>query len=371
MWYEGLGLILCYVVYIITMVYNHKLMGLCPTAKTAKYVVTPVEESQELEEPEGKTDEGDDKKKCIGGDDADVFINDAANYDDDGDEADVLIKHASDDDDADVSINKRNDASDDDGDDADDADVLIKHATDDDDADVSIDHARPCCKDGKAKCCVGWFWSILKAPWVGIFTITIPHPEKCPKLYVLTFIMCIMWMGGLCFIEVILVSFLGCTWNMDATVLGISFLAVGTSVPDAVASIIVARNGLGDMAIANALGSNVFDMLLGLGLPWFLGDVIFRATGDAIGSCGLPVGIFVNRDGIIVNTLILLATVAVYGILLAACKCHLNCGVALGLFIWYVLYLAITISSELCMGGFTWKMNNHNCDAYGGSIFAS
>ena len=226
---------------------------------------------------------------------------------------------------------------------------------------VSTARGPSCCEGCNAKCCVGWFWSILKAPWVGVFTITIPHPDKCPKLYVLTFLMCIIWMGGLCFVAVILVSFLGCTWNMDATVLGITFLAVGTSVPDALASIIVAREGLGDMAIANALGSNVFDMLLGLGLPWLLGDLIFRFTGDNIGSCGFSDGIFINRDGIIVSTLILLLTVAVYGIVLAACRCYLNCGVALGLFGWYALYLTVTITNELCVGGFTWKTNNGHC----------
>lgn len=28
--------------------------------------------------------------------------------------------------------------------------------------------------------------------------------------------------------------------------------------------------GMGDMAVSNCLGSNVFDILLGLSLPWFL-----------------------------------------------------------------------------------------------------
>lgn len=28
--------------------------------------------------------------------------------------------------------------------------------------------------------------------------------------------------------------------------------------------------GLGDMAVSNAIGSNVFDILICLGIPWFL-----------------------------------------------------------------------------------------------------
>jgi len=37
-----------------------------------------------------------------------------------------------------------------------------------------------------------------------------------------------------------------------------------------ISSIIVAKQGRGGMAISNALGSNVFDILIGLGLPWLV-----------------------------------------------------------------------------------------------------
>lgn len=35
-------------------------------------------------------------------------------------------------------------------------------------------------------------------------------------------------------------------------------------------SIIVARDGFGDMAVSNAIGSNVFDINLGIGLPFVI-----------------------------------------------------------------------------------------------------
>jgi len=56
--------------------------------------------------------------------------------------------------------------------------------------------------------------------------------------------------------------------------MGLIFLAAGTSIPDALGSIGVAKKGEGDMAVANALGSNVFDILLGLGVPWLISCVI-------------------------------------------------------------------------------------------------
>ena len=66
-------------------------------------------------------------------------------------------------------------------------------------------------------------------------------------------------------------SKLGCIWNIHPAIMGVTVLAAGTSVPDAIGSLLVARDGQGDMAVSNAIGSNVFDILLGLGLPWMLG----------------------------------------------------------------------------------------------------
>lgn len=52
--------------------------------------------------------------------------------------------------------------------------------------------------------------------------------------------------------------------------MGLVVVAAGTSIPDALSSILVARDGYGDMAVSNAIGSNVFDINLGLGAPFLL-----------------------------------------------------------------------------------------------------
>ena len=46
------------------------------------------------------------------------------------------------------------------------------------------------------------------------------------------------------------------------------------SFQDALSSIIVARDGFGDMAVSNAIGSNVFDINLGIGLPFVIRIII-------------------------------------------------------------------------------------------------
>ena len=43
-----------------------------------------------------------------------------------------------------------------------------------------------------------------------------------------------------------------------------------SSIQDALSSILVARDGFGDMAVSNAIGSNVFDINLGIGLPFII-----------------------------------------------------------------------------------------------------
>jgi len=50
------------------------------------------------------------------------------------------------------------------------------------------------------------------------------------------------------------------------TVIGISVLAVGTSLPELVTSIVAARRGKSDVALGNVLGSNIFNILGILGI---------------------------------------------------------------------------------------------------------
>ncbi|GBM68603.1 Sodium/potassium/calcium exchanger Nckx30C [Araneus ventricosus] len=46
-------------------------------------------------------------------------------------------------------------------------------------------------------------------------------------------------------------------------VMGLTFLAAGTSIPDLITSVLVARKGFGDMAVSSSVGSNIFDVSVG------------------------------------------------------------------------------------------------------------
>lgn len=144
-----------------------------------------------------------------------------------------------------------------------------------------------------------WFFSVF---WYAAFTATIPkcQEEKWEKYYFLSFSMSIAWLGFISYIMVEFAAKMGCILNIPDIVMGNTLIAAGTSIPDALSSIVVAKQGMGDMAVANAVGSNVFDIWLGLGLPWlcylpFDGGKLHVSTGD-----------------LIVNILILMAVLLVY-----------------------------------------------------------
>lgn len=56
--------------------------------------------------------------------------------------------------------------------------------------------------------------------------------------------------------------------------MGLTFLAAGTSMPEVVSSVIVTAQGFGSMGFHNSIHSNVFDILLCLGLPWLIKTLI-------------------------------------------------------------------------------------------------
>merc|ERR1712032_386003 len=62
--------------------------------------------------------------------------------------------------------------------------------------------------------------------------------------------------------------------GMKEHIMGITILAAGTSVPDLLTSMIVAREGHGDMAVSSSIGSNIFDVTVGLPVPWLLDALI-------------------------------------------------------------------------------------------------
>lgn len=118
--------------------------------------------------------------------------------------------------------------------------------------------------------------------------------------------------------------------QIPPVIVALTILAAGTSVPDLLASIIVARQGRGEMAIANAIGSNIFDILIGLGVPWL---VAMLWLGDSV---------HVGADTLWTSAIILLATVILLFIF-AATQRRLTRGEGWALVSAYVVYVGWTL----------------------------
>ena len=58
-----------------------------------------------------------------------------------------------------------------------------------------------------------------------------------------TFINSIVWIAIFSYLMVWMVAVIGFTFGIPDSIMGITFLAAGTSVPDAMASVMVARQG--------------------------------------------------------------------------------------------------------------------------------
>uniref|UniRef100_A0AAZ1XZL9 Sodium/calcium exchanger membrane region domain-containing protein n=1 Tax=Oreochromis aureus TaxID=47969 RepID=A0AAZ1XZL9_OREAU len=142
---------------------------------------------------------------------------------------------------------------------------------------------------------------LLSWPVSVLLYCTIPdcNLPRWERWYLLTFLSSTLWIAFFSYLMVWMVTIISYTLGIPDVIMGITFLAAGTSVPDCMASLIVARQGMGDMAVSNSIGSNIFDVLLGLGFPWALRTLIV-----SYGSV-----VTINSKGLVYSVILLLASV--------------------------------------------------------------
>ncbi|XP_056642166.1 sodium/potassium/calcium exchanger 3 isoform X1 [Diorhabda sublineata] len=183
---------------------------------------------------------------------------------------------------------------------------------------------------------------IITWPIYLIFLFTIPDCEtkRFKRWFPITFMMCIIWIGSLSYAVAWMITIIGDTLKIPDSVMGITFLAAGTSVPEAVSSVIVAKQGHGSMGISNSIGSNTFDILLCLGLPWFI-----KATFMPTIAGRYWVGI--NSAGIEYSAISLLSTLLMLYVAFALNKFQLDKRVGRVCLLMYAVFLILASLIEL------------------------
>lgn len=118
-----------------------------------------------------------------------------------------------------------------------------------------------------------------------------PKKEAQEKKYWTVFWISIGFIIALSWVLVELAIGISHELGIPEVIVALTVLAAGTSMPDLLSSLIVAKQGRGDMAVSNALGSNIFDIFICLGLPWFAYTLI-KGENIIVGTANLSSSIF-------------------------------------------------------------------------------
>ncbi|XP_034357821.1 sodium/potassium/calcium exchanger 2 isoform X4 [Arvicanthis niloticus] len=178
---------------------------------------------------------------------------------------------------------------------------------------------------------------LIVLPIVFPLWITLPDVRKpaSRKFFPITFFGSITWIAVFSYLMVWWAHQVGETIGISEEIMGLTILAAGTSIPDLITSVIVARKGLGDMAVSSSVGSNIFDITVGLPLPWLLYTVIHRFKPVTVSSNGLFCAI------------VLLFIMLLFVILsIALCKWRMNKILGFIMFGLYFVFLVVSVLLE-------------------------
>lgn len=179
---------------------------------------------------------------------------------------------------------------------------------------------------------------LLSWPLLLLLYLTVPNCAKprWEKYFMLSFILSTIWIAVFSYLMVWMVTIIGYTLGIPDVIMGITFLAAGTSVPDCIASLIVARQGLGDMAVSNTIGSNVFDILVGLGVPWAIQTICVSYGSE----------VMINSRGLVYSVVLLLGSVALTVLGIHLNKWRLDLKLGAYVLILYAIFLCFSIMIE-------------------------
>jgi len=163
------------------------------------------------------------------------------------------------------------------------------------------------------------------------------RPEGMDYKCYRTFTLSVVFIGILSYIMVDLAEITGATLGIPDVIMGLTILAAGTSVPDLLSSVIVARQGEGDMAVSSSIGSNIFDVSMGLPLPWIVFNLATMVSG-----CKLPVIVEAGAQ-LFISLVVLLAMVALIIVTIAASGFKMTKTLGNIMFFFYFAYVAMAL----------------------------
>jgi Ca2+/Na+ antiporter len=158
--------------------------------------------------------------------------------------------------------------------------------------------------------------------------------------------------------------------------MGLTILAVGSSIEEIFSAIVMTRRGHPEMAIAGSIGSNVFDILMGLGIPWLfrnlmrftyqpppLGPIpVFNEAGLSVlppnsdGSLdssnpNIPFYVEIHSRGLVYSTIVLFIALITFLVTFFINRCRLTKFYGIFLIIIWLSVITIMCLFEMNMFG--------------------
>ncbi|XP_054475444.1 sodium/potassium/calcium exchanger 1 [Anoplopoma fimbria] len=167
--------------------------------------------------------------------------------------------------------------------------------------------------------------------------LTVPdvRNQKSRKFFAGTFLGSILWIAIFSYLMVWWAHQVGETIGISEEIMGLTILAAGTSIPDLITSVIVARKGLGDMAVSSSVGSNIFDITVGLPVPWLLYSSFHNFAPVAVSSNGLFCAI------VLLFIMLLFVIISI-----ASCKWKMNKLLGFTMFLLYFIFVVLSVMLE-------------------------
>lgn len=212
-----------------------------------------------------------------------------------------------------------------------------------------------------------------------MLTMTIPNPKTYRRLYPLTFLMCIIWIGLNAYMVVWMVTvigtrrdsiqsfttlklslyslhfssiflspnvfflvdrILGYTFRIPDAVMGLTFLAAGGCMPEGISAVLLVRKQEGGFGVSNSLGANSMAILMSLGIPWLIRNLIYRNT---VGKQSIVLNPYSTELNML---LLLMAVITLYSVLTIA-KYRLKRTVGCVLISIYAVFISMGILLEM------------------------
>jgi len=186
----------------------------------------------------------------------------------------------------------------------------------------------------------GKLWFVATYPLCAMMYITMPDVRRertrSIPMAVIEFLISLFWIGlfSICLVE--WTEVVSNTIGVPLPVSAITILAAGTSIPDLLSSYIVAKQGFGDMAVSSSIGSNIFDVTVGLPLPWLIWSIANKGSSVLVDASGI---------GFFITLLVVMIAAVVVTVMLM--KWRMNKCMGYIMFILYFLFILLFLLVQM------------------------